>query len=114
MVVTDENGTAIIACAKTCEISKDTEMLETCSESNGNYREYYPGLSSWRVTVRFFVTTVNTVLYANQKVNLKCNEVTLGEAYISQCRITGTVGNLSQGTAVFTGTGPIGAVTPSS
>lgn len=114
LVITDENDTAIIACAKTCEISKDTEMLETCSSNSGDYNEYYPGRSSWMVTVGFFVTAVGTVLYENQQVTLKCNGTLLGTAYIKQCRITGTVGNLSQGSIAFQGTGPIGDITPPS
>jgi hypothetical protein len=100
-------GTAIAA-AKSCEISKDTEMIETCSTTSGTDKEFYPGKSSWQVTVNFFVVDEGVVIYTNQKVTLQCNNSTLGDAYVKSCQITGTVGNLCQGVLVFQGTGQMG------
>lgn len=107
LIVTDGSG-AVVACARSCEISKQTEMIETCSTANGTYKEYYPGRSSWSVSVSFFVTAEGVVLYSNTAVTLSLNGTLLGSAYIRECKITGTCGNLSQGTLVFQGTGPMG------
>jgi hypothetical protein len=106
-LIVSVDGTAVAA-AKSCEISRETEMIETCSVTSGADKEFYPGKSSWGVTVNFFVIDPGVVIYTNQKVTLSCNGSTLGDAYVKSCQITGTVGNLCQGVMSFQGTGAMG------
>ena len=109
------SGDVVVACARSCEITKQDDMIETCSTANGSAKEYYPGRYSWQVSVTFFVTSVSIVADVGGSYDLFCNGSTLGTAYLKEARISGTVGNLSQGTLVFQGTGPYGQrQTPSS
>ena len=109
-LVVSINGTPVAA-AKSCDIIQNTEMIETCSTDDGGYRSFYPGRSDWSVNVGFFVTSI-TPPARGTAVTLSLNGDVLGSAYVSQWKITGVVGHLSQGALVFQGTGPMSGVSP--
>lgn len=101
--VLDSGGT-LIAAATDCVINVETEMIETATTTS--YRQYYPGLTGWIVSVGFFVTNT-TAQGKGTLVTLTLNGSTLGTAYVQKWSISGTVGSLSKGSLVFQGTGPI-------
>ena len=107
-----------IASAKSCEIDTNCELKEISSPSSSEYRTYTPGRKNWKVTVNFLVATsslgVLTMKNVGQSYMLKAyirnNSVVdafQGTAILQQAKITGTRGNLLQGSWVFQGSGDI-------
>lgn len=115
------NGT-IIAGARSCEIEKTVEMVKTIApiSDNGVYEYNVPGRMSWKVNVGCLLTynssTTDALSRFFDKVGTSftlafIDSTTMqwytGTAYCTGCRITGTKGNLAQGSFAFEGTGPL-------
>lgn len=115
-LIVKRNGTAI-AGAKSCEININCEELETSTPVNdvstdGGWKKFIAGAKEWTVTVGKLVTEsgwTSDLLSAGQMYNLSM-EVDgygslSGRALCNQVRITASVGNLTQGSFAFRGSG---------
>lgn len=115
-VILSINGTAF-ASAKSCELNVQADTIETSSPSNGTYKTHIPGRMSWSVSLSHLVlnikanknmvgTTVSISMYPSGTGSLS-TDVISGTAIVKQWRITGTVGNLAQGSFQLVGTGAL-------
>lgn len=118
LIITGSSGTTpIVAGARSCEISKEREMIETSSPTNGTSRTFKAGRTNWSITIGTLVTAPGTDLSrvddgtaVTIKVKVRGGSVLLtGSAYFQRCVVTGTIGNLVQGSFVLQGTGPLSA-----
>lgn len=120
------NG-AIVAGAKSCELSIDGETIEISTATIQTARTFIAGRTSWQVTFNYLVTsftsiksiggsTIATLLSVGNTYTLSMGErngATIGSnsvsgsAILTSLRITATRGNLIQGSIVFKGSGPL-------
>lgn len=114
LIITDDEQTVIIGGARSCELTKECEVNEVTSRSNGSYKHHKSGKKGWKVTISHFIQALDDVLpkvgntyelffYIKGKQTAEC----MGNAICQQCTITSTVGNLSQGNIVFVGDGAL-------
>ena len=112
------NSATIIAGTRSNEIQVGSELIEISSPTSGKWREYIAGRSEWSFTTGFLVLAnenVKDILKAGTKVSIQIVgrtgstvEVLLqGEAWIKDCKMTFTRGNLAQGTFSFVGHGEL-------
>lgn len=108
-----------IAAAKSCEFTTECDSILTSSADNSDWDTYIAGRKKWKVTVSFLMinrsvldsTNVNLddVLQVGKTFHLALyvsGEYTYikGTAILTTCKLTGTVGNLCQGSFQFVGT----------
>lgn len=107
-----------LANSKSCNIDMDCEVIETCSPDDGGTKHFIPGRKSWKVTASCLVeaegTPVKRLLSQSGKVfTIQVKSRTLsddtltGQAICTSCKITGTKGNLTQGSFTFQGSGEL-------
>lgn len=120
LLICNSGGTALIAASRSCEIQRDKEMLETASPTSGRNKTYIPGRKGWTITVNNLTPapTVDLALIDDDtevtvQVMVRGGAVLQGSALFQRCVVTGTCGNLAQGSFVLQGTGPLEAVTTS-
>lgn len=113
-----------IAAARSCDVVVSSDTIETSSPTSGLWRDYIAGHKGWSVAVGCLldayaiggIEQIQSVLWAGtdmvgKKVTLSWSELgsslnrVSGQAIIDTWRVTGTVGNLCQGSFSFTGTG---------
>ena len=112
------NGVAV-AGAKSCEVSVSSGSTEVSSPTDGQWRHYIADRKEWSVTCGvLFVDDSQTHPLTDPKAMVG-TEVTLrtamrdgsdylqGSAIVTAWRVTGTVGNLMQGTFSFRGNGSL-------
>ena len=110
-----EGGVAIAA-AKSCEIRTEVDLMEISSPTSPDWREYISGRKGWTVNVNFLVMNMmDRLLHVGAKVRLTMGvtdangelgaDRLTGYAICKTAAVTGTVGNLAQGTWQFQGTG---------
>ena len=110
------NGTAI-AGAKSCDIAINGEEIEIASATQNTWREFINGREDWTVTcghlvpasgtpLRTRAAMVNTFVTLTIETGIDGDTLT-GRALVKSWRVTGTVGNLAQGTFSFRGSGPL-------
>jgi hypothetical protein len=113
LLICNSSGTALIAAAKSCEVEAECELIETSSPTSGTARTYIPGRTSWRIIVNYLVSapTVDLANVGGQavtvQVKVRNGSASSGSAFFQTCRITGTVGNLTKGSFILVGTGPL-------
>ena len=114
-IIIYEGGIAVSA-SKSCEIKTDVELIEISSQSSPVWREYITGRKGWTVNVNFLVMNMmDRLLHVGAKVRLTMGvtdangelgaDRLTGYAICKTAAVTGTVGNLAQGTWQFQGTG---------
>lgn len=119
-IIIYENGVAIAA-AKSCEIQVECDALEVSSPDSSDWRDYIAGRKGWTVKINSLVSNVMEKLkHPGAKVRLTMgvrdanNELTAdrltGYALCRQAIVTGTVGNLAQGSWSFLGKGELDRV----
>lgn len=107
-----------IAGARSCDIDTECEMKPVSSPASGEYMNYKPGRKTWTVLVNMLYTTSGRPVLGTKNIGtryyLKCytrnNSVVdkiEGYAYLQRAKVTGTEGNLSQGSWFFQGDGAI-------
>ena len=107
-----------IANSKSCDINVGYEVLETSSPDDGYTKHFIPGRMSWKVTTSYLVeaegTPIKSLLslpgkFFTIKVKSRAlsDDVVTGPALCTDCKITGTKGNLTQGSFTFQGTGAL-------
>lgn len=115
-----ENGIAIAA-AKSCEVQTDCDVIEKSSPEISEWRDFDVGRKGWTVKVNCLVSNVMERLkHTGLKVRLTMgvrdqnNELTAdrltGYAICRQALVSGSVGNLAQGSWSFLGCGALGRV----
>ena len=92
------------------------DMQEVSSPNQGQWREFLSGRKDWKMTASWIVGVTSQIywlLEVGEKYKLRCedrnnaNIYVEGYAYVEQCRVTMTRGNIIQGSFVFRGTGPL-------
>ena len=107
-----------IANSKSCDINIDWEALETSSPVDGYVKHFIPGRMSWKVTTSYLVeaegTPIKSLLSLPGKIftikvksRALSDDVVTGPALCTDCKITGTKGNLTQGSFTFLGIGAL-------
>ena len=105
------NSYTAIAAAKSCEIEVGHEDIEVSSATNGDWKHYIVGRSSWKVTVNGLVQNVKNTLLQSSDVQLRIalrgssSDYVGGYAILKSIRMTGSKGNIGQYSCVFTGNG---------
>ena len=109
------NGSAIVAAARTCEVSIQADIIETATPSSGTFRTFIAGRKDWSVSVGYLVASedgAGVLLNVGDTVHIRilytAADVWLhGYAIIQQCHVTANIGSLAQGSFVFKGSGPL-------
>lgn len=107
-----------IANSKSCDINMDCEVIETSSPDDGDTKHFIPGRKSWKVTTSYLVEADGTPIKSHLSVPGKVftikvksrelsDDVLTGKAICTNCKITGTKGNLTQGSFTFQGSGAL-------
>lgn len=107
------DGSAIVAAAKTCDVSVNADIIETATPTSGTFRTFIAGRKDWSVSLGYLVTSgdmTSDLLSVGSSVRLRILDMDAGEwlhgyAIVQQCHITGTIGSLAQGSFVFKGSG---------
>lgn len=114
------SAAAIIAGTRSNEINTSSETIEISSPTSGQWREYLAGRKEWSITTGFLVLTSSDIqgllnignTYHLQIVERQGSAVTIvaeGDAIMVTCRVSGSVGNLLQGSFQFQGNGELAA-----
>lgn len=107
----------IIAGAKSCEIIVDGEQKEISSPGDGQWKNYLAGRNGWQVSVGYLLsagTFPTEAAMVNTTVTLIVSDGTTmmqGSAIVKSWKATGNLENLSNGSFVFLGNGPLSPVT---
>ena len=92
------------------------DMQEVSSPDQGQWRQFLAGRKEWKMTANWIVGVTNQIywlLEVGELYQLRCidrdnsNVYVEGYAYVEQCKITMTRGNIIQGSFVFRGTGAL-------
>ena len=107
------NGVAV-AGARSCELTVQAEEIEVSSASQGRWREFIAGRKEWTLSCSQLVSEIeDSVDMVGATVEVKFEvrdtlDYVYGTAIVTQWTCTGTIGNLSQGSYRFRGTGFVG------
>lgn len=107
-----------VAMSKSCNIDMDCEVIATSSPDDGDYRHIIPGQKSWSVQTTQLVAAEGTPIKdslgtVGKEVTLKvssrdlADDILTGKAICTKNKITGTKGNLTQGSFTFEGNGEL-------
>ena len=110
-----DGSTPIVAGARSCEIQKERDLIETATPTSGTARTYIPGRTRWSINLNTLVTSPGTDLTkvddgtaVTIKVKVRGGSIILsGSAYFQRCNVVATLGNLCQGSFVLQGSGPL-------
>lgn len=107
------DGTAIAA-ARSCSLDVRTQSIPVSSPQDGDWQHYRAGVSSWVVRVNCLVTGIQgMVLRRRQTYTLRmvvrslASDFVQGTAICTAINITGTRGNMAQGSFEFVGSGAL-------
>lgn len=117
MVFADELA---IACCRSCEITIDTDLIETSSPMSGRFKTYIPGRVGWQITTGQLIPVYgfeDYMLQSGQELNITIGEVTVdrhvgpqvleGVAIVKSTKATLTLASLAQGGMTLVGNGPL-------
>ena len=104
--------------AKSCDISVECDTKEYASETSARWRTFLADRKSWSVSCSYLVNNTSIPADASRVGDTFTLTVTprddeeaghrvAGTAICTQWRVTGTRGNLVQGSFSFQGTGPL-------
>lgn len=110
-------GGVAIAAAKSCTVQTDCQTKEVGMSGTGAWERYISGRKRWEVSVSYLVgdeTAIKDLIAKTGKtVELKWKmrdeetDTMGGKAIVTACKISGTRGNLVQGSFTFKGTGEL-------
>lgn len=107
---------AIIAMAKSCEISVEGSQIEVSSPTSGQWRYYLAGRKGWQVNVSYLLSSgtfpteaqmVNTqvvIVVSDGSVQMQ------GNAIVKSWKSNGAVGSLAKGAFQFLGNGALSPI----
>lgn len=108
-----------IAASKSCTIDKQAGTVETSSPASGTARSYASGRTDWVCTMNNLVLSVKDNMlrvgetyFITMGVRGSSTDTITGYAICTECNITGTVGNLAQGSFRFQGSDRDGTLPP--
>lgn len=113
-----DNSWQPIGYIRSQEPETHADMMEKSSPDQGQWREFLAGRKDWKMTANWIVGVTSQIywlLEVGELYQLRCidrNNSSIyveGYAYIEQCRVTMTRGNIIQGSFVFRGTGALTA-----
>lgn len=115
LILGSDGSTPIVAGARSCEIQKERDLIETATPTSGTARTYIPGRTRWSINLNTLVTSPGTDLTkvddgtaVTIKVKVRGGSIILsGSAYFQRCNVVATLGNLCQGSFVLQGSGPL-------
>lgn len=107
-----------IAAAKTCALDLNTDFLETCSPTDGEWRDYLPTINSWGCSADALCASMEyfdqleKIWHDRTKVTLRFWDTDMGcfykgSAYIKNLRTTGQVGSTVTMSVTFQPTGEL-------
>lgn len=111
-----------IAASTTCELSTNTDFIEVCSPTGGEWKDYIPTQHGWDVSAGCLMASMENFnkLLAMQK-NKQRLELSFydqglqvfykGDAYIKKLDIVGNYGNLAKMSVAFQACGELKAAT---
>lgn len=109
--ILNSSSTALIACAKSCTIRRHSDSIETASDSDNTSKHYVAGRKEWSIDLQYFVSTDGVTLEEgttyNIQVKIGTTSTWTGTVLCTDCEVTGTIGNLSQGSIKLLGNGPL-------
>ena len=109
--ILNSSSTALIAAAKSCTIHRHADSEEVASANDQDHKHYIAGRKGWSIDLQYFVSTDGVTLEEGTMYNIQVaigSGVTwAGQALCTDCDITGTQGNLSQGSIKLLGSGPL-------
>ena len=119
------SGSAWVAVAstKSDELQAECDLIEKASETQQDWKEYEPGRKSWGLNVNWLVTAVSDiekVLTIGTRVKIHVGARggysdgaggLTGFAYVKNCKVNMTRGNLANGSFQFTGNGELAVPT---
>ena len=107
----------LLAGTRSDEVQNEQTLHEVSTPASSEWREYKPDRKGWQVVTNFLLLTnlSDMLLSVGDKVALFISnggsidehEACYGYAYVQKCVITGTLGNLAQGSFQFVGTGQL-------
>ena len=98
------------------EPETSADMNEKSSPDQGQWRQFLAGRKEWKMTANWIVGVTSQIywlLEVGELYQMRCvdrdnsNVYVEGYAYVEQCKITMTRGNIVQGSFVFRGTGAL-------
>lgn len=113
-IIIKSEGVAI-ASARSCDLQVSCGELETSNPDDGSWRTFYADRKEWNITLNYLVIALRGLQVAvGQTYTITIENTTdeddllTGTAICTDNSVTATIGNLSQGTFRFKGTGPLG------
>ena len=107
----------MISGGKSSDIQLSAELIEKSSPTSGIFNEFVRGRKQWSVTVNYLLlyeSSVRSMLNVGTEFQIvfrgrhsTAEEGVSGNAIMTTCKITSTIGNLVQGSFQFTGNGPL-------
>lgn len=107
-----------VAATKTDELQAECEMIEKASSTQQLWKEYIAGRKGWSLNVNWLVTAVadiEKVLSIGTRIKIHVGGRNYsggsggltGFAYVRNCKVNATRGNLASGSFQFTGDGEL-------
>ena len=110
-------GGKAVAASKSCTVETNCETKEAGMSGTGSWKRYITGRKSWQVSVSYLVGDSATIKSLLGKVGATVSlswkmrddeaDTMSGDAILTSCKISGTRGNLVQGSFSFKGTGEL-------
>ena len=101
----------LIAAAKSCTSRRHADAIEVVSSQDGTSKHYIAGRTEWSIDLAYFVSTGGVSLVEGQTYSVSVvvgsAATWTGSVICTDCEISGTMGNLSQGTIKLLGNGPL-------
>lgn len=114
LILGSDGLTPIVAGARSCEIKKDLDLIETASPTSGSAKTYISGRTGWSINISNLVVSPATDLnnldqgMVTIKVKVRGGSVILtGQAFFKRCVVSAALGNLVKGSFELQGTGPL-------
>ena len=98
-------GGKAVAASKSCTVETNCETKEAGMSGTGSWKRYITGRKSWQVSVSYLVG--DTTVSLSWKMRDDEADTMSGDAILTSCKISGTRGNLVQGSFSFKGTGEL-------
>lgn len=109
--ILNSGGTALIAAAKSCTIRRHADAIETASATDNTSKHYIAGRKEWSIDLQYFVSTGGVTLEEGQTYSIQvavgASATWTGDVLCTDCEISATMGNLSQGSIKLLGNGPL-------
>ena len=107
------NDYVTFAATRSHDFAANVDLEEKSAPTDNDWLHYDVSRKSWQFTSNYLVGEVKDLLQVGTVYQLKvinsdnANDYLTGEAVLTSCRITATLGNLTQGSFVFVGNGAL-------